>query len=177
MKRILLLCLLLFFCTAGFSTYLSSLEVELPNDVQKYIDDHLNVAIRESKKYNIPIAIKLSQGMLESQFGKSYLAKNANNHFGIKWKGEGKYVVYADDKPNDRFKFYSDVDQSWQDHSNLLTKPRYNHLRSLSKFNYESWAYGLKSAGYATDPNYAQKLISIIEKYKLWRYDINPLNW
>ncbi len=94
-----------------------------------------------------------------------------------KWKGEGKYVVYADDKPNDRFKFYSDVDQSWQDHSNLLTKPRYNHLRSLSKFNYESWAYGLKSAGYATDPNYAQKLISIIEKYKLWRYDINPLNW
>jgi flagellum-specific peptidoglycan hydrolase FlgJ len=175
MKGILLLCSLLFFFTAFISHYVHTENV--PTDVQNYINNHLSIAIRECKMYNIPIAVKLAQGIHESNKGKSLLATKANNHFGIKWKGEGKYVVYSDDKPDDRFKYYSNVNESWEDHSDLLTKPRYNHLRNLSRLNYQSWAYGLKAAGYATDPQYAQKLIFIIEEYKLWKYDLNPLNW
>jgi flagellum-specific peptidoglycan hydrolase FlgJ len=176
MKIILLSLFIICLSLIAIDGYFFS-NVTIPDNVQEYIDKHLHIAIREAKMYNIPIAVSLSQGMLESKYGRSELSLKSNNHFGIKWKGKGKYIIYADDNPDDRFRVYDSVDESWKDHSILLTKPRYDHLRSLWRINYKSWAYGLKASGYATDPTYAQKLIAIIEKYKLWRYDLNPLNW
>lgn len=177
MRVIILLILFIVSFTLVFIDNHLSNTTNLPSEVKSYVDRYLYIAIQEAKKYNIPIAVKLSQGLLESKSGKSELAVKSNNHFGIKWKGEGKYIIHADDKPDDKFKVYDDAIESWKDHSILLTKPRYDHLRSLSRTDYKSWAYGLKASGYATDPEYAQKLIAIIEKYKLWRYDVNPLNW
>lgn len=139
-----------------------------------YVDTYKYIAIDDMKKYKIPASITLAQGLLESGAGLSDLAKSSNNHFGIKchndWKGERVYK--ADDNPNDCFRKYKKVEESYKDHSLFLTeKPRYRFLFSLDITDYRGWAKGLQQAGYATDKAYANKLIKIIEDYELYRYD------
>jgi len=138
--------------------------------VAKYKDD----AIREMDIYDVPASITLGQGMIESNYGNSPLAKQANNHFGIKchedWTGE-TYTM-NDDEPNECFRKYPTVLESFADHSKFLkNRQRYAFLFDLKITDYKGWAHGLKDAGYATDPTYADRLIQIIEQYKLYNYD------
>ena len=125
------------------------------------------------KDYGIPASITLAQGVLESAAGTSDLAREANNHFGIKchsdWKGKPFYK--DDDKKQECFRSYPSVEQSFDDHSAFLKKERYAGLYSLKITDYKSWAKGLKKCGYATDPQYAERLINLIEKYSLHDYD------
>ncbi|MES2417562.1 MAG: glucosaminidase domain-containing protein [Bacteroidota bacterium] len=138
-----------------------------------YIDAFKAVAIEEMNTYGIPASITLAQGISESASGNSSLAKFANNHFGIKctidWKGKAYYK--DDDKNNDCFRVYKDARESYKDHSEFLKRKRYSFLFELDKNDYKNWAKGLKTAGYATNPKYADMLISIIEKYSLFQYD------
>lgn len=121
----------------------------------------------------IPASIKLAQGMLESGCGTSKLAINANNHFGIKchnWNGAS--FTMDDDRRNECFRKYRNPEESWVDHSEFLcSRPRYAFLFDLPKTDYKGWAKGLKKAGYATAPDYAQKLIKIIEEEELYQFD------
>lgn len=140
----------------------------------KYIDDYSDLAVMHMEKYNIPASITLAQGILESGAGMSDLAQRSNNHFGIKchrdWRG-GK-VYAADDTPNDCFRSYSRVEDSYQDHSEFLVgSSRYSNLFKLSVTDYKGWARGLQQSGYATDRAYANKLIKLIEDYELYRLD------
>ena len=138
-----------------------------------YIKKYLNLAIEESMIHNIPVSIILGQAILESSSGTSRMARNENNHFGIKWRGKGKYGIYNDDSPTDRFQHYSSVWWSYRHHSKLLAlAPRYKHLTKLPREEYKKWAKGLKKAGYATEPKYAQILIKVIEQYDLHHHDI-----
>lgn len=138
-----------------------------------YIDEFKAVAIEEMNAYGIPASITLAQGILESGSGNSDLAKYANNHFGIKctsdWKG--KNYFRDDDQKNDCFRVYKDARESFKDHSEFLKRKRYSFLFQLDKNDYKSWAQGLKTAGYATNPKYPDMLISTIEKYQLHQYD------
>ncbi|MCI0921561.1 glucosaminidase domain-containing protein [Sphingobacterium rhinopitheci] len=138
-----------------------------------YIDAYKSVAIREMNQYGIPASIKLAQALLESGNGNSYLAIEANNHFGIKCGGvwSGKSIARDDDNPNDCFRVYDNVEASYKDHSQFLLRKRYEKLFSLAKDDYKGWAKGLKEAGYATNPRYPQLLIDIIERYDLHQYD------
>lgn len=144
------------------------------NSTEDYIAFFKAVAIHEMKLYGIPASITLAQGILESGSGKGRLAREANNHFGIKchdWKGPRIY--HDDDRAQECFRKYNDPNQSYRDHSLFLAKrKRYANLFKFKPTNYKAWAKGLKKAGYATDPKYPQKLISLIERYKLYRYDI-----
>ena len=138
-----------------------------------YIKQYSELAVNEMKEFGIPSSITLSQGILESGNGESYLATEGKNHFGIKchdWEGE---EIYADDdKENECFRKYKKVQQSYRDHSEFLTThSRYASLFELEITDYKGWAKGLKKAGYATSPTYAEKLISIIERYNLQRFD------
>lgn len=126
------------------------------------------------QKHKIPASITLAQGCLESGDGNSALARRANNHFGIKchdnWKG--KKFRQDDDERNECFRKYDNAVDSYTDHSYFLTsRPRYNSLFDLKITDYKGWAHGLKAAGYATNPKYAQLLIDIIEEYQLYKYD------
>ena len=127
----------------------------------------------EMRQHDIPASITLAQGILESGSGKGTLAANANNHFGIKchdWNGPKIY--HDDDKKQECFRKYSSPEFSFRDHSIfLISRDRYASLFKLKKDDYKSWAKGLKKAGYATDRKYSQKLIDLIERYKLYRYD------
>ena len=138
-----------------------------------YIDEFKAVAIEEMNAYGIPASITLAQGILESGSGNSDLAKYANNHFGIKctsdWKG--KNYFRDDDQRNDCFRVYKDARESFKDHSEFLKRKRYSFLFQLDKNDYKSWAQGLKTAGYATNPKYPDLLIGVIEKYELYQYD------
>lgn len=138
-----------------------------------YIDTYKGIAIREMNQYGIPASIKLAQALLESGNGNSYLAREANNHFGIKCGGvwTGKSVARSDDNPNDCFRVYSDPEQSFKDHSQFLLRKRYEKLFTLDKNDYKGWARGLKDAGYATNPKYPELLIDLIERYELYKYD------
>lgn len=138
-----------------------------------YINKHKDVAIREMNQYGIPASIKLAQALLESGNGNSYLATSANNHFGIKCGGSwtGKSVTKSDDNPNDCFRCYSNVEDSYRDHSQFLLRKRYENLFTLDRDDYKGWARGLKEAGYATNPRYPELLIDIIERYDLSKYD------
>lgn len=141
-----------------------------------YIREYASIAVSEQAKFGIPASITLAQGLLESGAGQSELARLSNNHFGIKchtgWTGERTY--YDDDARNECFRKYKHVSQSYDDHSLFLTsRPRYADLFKLKPTDYKGWAHGLKKAGYATDPNYAYKLIKIIEDYGLHQLDIN----
>ncbi|MGJ1363339.1 glucosaminidase domain-containing protein [Sphingobacterium spiritivorum] len=138
-----------------------------------YIERYKGVAISEMNKYGIPASIKLAQALLESGSGNSYLAREANNHFGIKCGGvwNGRSVNRPDDNENDCFRVYDNPDQSFKDHSQFLLRKRYEKLFLLDKDDYKGWARGLKSAGYATNPRYAELLIDMIERYELYRYD------
>lgn len=150
--------------------------------VESYISLHKNIAIYEMQRTGIPASVKLGQAILESSHGNSDLARNSNNHFGIKCKREwqGKKYYHKDDDRDRRgrlikscFRVYDDVESSFIDHSNfLLTRDRYAALFSISpKTDYKAWAYGLKACGYATAEKYAEKLITVIEKYQLYLYD------
>lgn len=138
-----------------------------------YIEKFKGVAIEEMNHNGIPASITLAQGLIESGSGNSSLAKYANNHFGVKvtsdWKGKGYYK--DDDKRNDCFRVYADARESYKDHSEFLKRKRYSALFELDKNDYKNWAYGLKQAGYATNPQYPQMLINLIEKYQLYQYD------
>ena len=140
----------------------------------QYIDRYSKIAVREMNRVGIPASITLAQGILESGDGNSTLARRANNHFGIKchkdWKGESMYR--DDDLPNECFRSYKDADQSFVDHSEFLcTHKRYAFLFDYGTTDYKSWAKGLKQAGYATSPTYAERLIEIIEQNNLMRFD------
>ena len=146
-----------------------------------YVNTYSKIAINEMNKYNIPASITMAQGILESNAGKGTLALKSNNHFGIKChKGwNGKKVYHDDDAKGECFRKYKNPEKSYRDHSIFLeTRDRYNFLFKYSKNNYVKWAKGLKKAGYATDPKYPEKLISIIERYELWKLDGSkkPLN-
>ncbi len=138
-----------------------------------YIEQYKDSAIAEMEQYGIPASIKLAQALLESGNGNSTLAREANNHFGIKctpeWKGGTTY--HDDDRRNDCFRVYKRVEDSFHDHSQFLLRKRYAALFELDKDDYKGWARGLKAAGYATNPKYADLLISLIDRYQLYRYD------
>jgi LysM repeat protein len=138
-----------------------------------YIDHFKAIAIQEMNLYGIPASITIAQGLFESGSGNGELARVANNHFGIKctseWKGKSYYK--DDDNHNDCFRVYDRAEDSFRDHSEFLKRPRYAKLFQLDKNDYVGWANGLKAAGYATNPNYPQLLITIIKKYNLDQYD------
>lgn len=140
---------------------------------QTYIDQYRDLAIEQMLKYKIPASITLAQGIFESGAGKSQLATHGNNHFGIKCHGwQGRTVHFDDDASQECFRAYNDARESYEDHSRFLVRnKRYSRLFSLAQTDYKGWAHGLKSCGYATNPNYANKLIGLIELYKLYNYD------
>lgn len=157
------------------STPTGSSSVRKPTSITgfNYIERYKDIAISEMNKYGIPASIKLAQALLESGNGNSTLAREANNHFGIKCGGTwtGRSVQKADDNPNDCFRVYDNPEQSFKDHSQFLLRKRYEKLFSLDKNDYRGWAYGLKEAGYATNPRYPELLIDLIERYELYKYD------
>jgi len=145
---------------------------------EEYIDTFAEIAQFEMKTYGIPASITLAQGLLESGFGNGELTRKTNNHFGIKchtgW--EGDYARHDDDERGECFRKYNHPMHSFRDHSLFLTtRSRYASLFDLPKHNYRAWAKGLKKAGYATDRQYPQKLIQLIERYQLNRYDAEVL--
>ena len=143
-------------------------------NIISYIKQYKDIAIEEMNRSGIPASITLAQGIHESSYGTSYLSKNTNNHFGIKCKENwtGKTFKYTDDAPNECFRVYDSVAQSYRDHSDFLKyRPRYASLFLLDKSDYKGWARGLKSAGYATNPQYAPILIKTIEDFKLYTFD------
>jgi len=139
----------------------------------QYIDRFKTIAIQEMNLYGVPASITLAQGLFESSSGNSDLARVANNHFGIKctadWKGKSYYK--DDDQKNDCFRVYDNPEDSFRDHSNFLKRKNYAKLFELDKDDYVGWAKGLKAAGYATNPQYPQLLIGVIQKYNLDQYD------
>jgi len=141
---------------------------------EEYIQTYKDIAIEEMKTHKIPASITLAQGLLESGAGNSTLARVAKNHFGIKchkgWEGDTYYM--DDDEKNECFRKYDDVEQSFRDHSEFLCgRSRYAALFELEITDFEGWAKGLKAAGYATNPKYAQLLIDRINLYDLTQYD------
>ena len=140
---------------------------------QNYIDKYKDLAIEGMLKYKVPASITLAQGLLESGAGTSELTVKGNNHFGIKCHGwTGRTVYHDDDAHNECFRAYDNAFQSFEDHCKFLKNgKRYSSLFNLKVTDYKGWANGLKAAGYATNPQYAQKLIGIIELYKLSQYD------
>jgi LysM repeat protein len=139
-----------------------------------YINNYKDIAISEMKRTGIPASITLAQGIIESDMGRSSLATQGNNHFGIKchndWKGPT--IKHSDDRRNECFRKYRKPEESYRDHSDFLThEPRYRSLFSLDPTDYKGWARGLKKAGYATNPDYAGMLIRKIEEYNLTYYD------
>jgi len=140
----------------------------------QYIDRYKAIAIQEMNTYGIPASITLAQGLFESGSGNSELAHFANNHFGIKCTSDwtGKSYFKDDDHANDCFRVYDNAEESFRDHSRFLKRKNYATLYTLDKKDYKSWAYGLKKAGYATNPNYPSLLINLIQKYNLDQYDI-----
>ncbi|WP_282053342.1 glucosaminidase domain-containing protein [Maribacter luteus] len=142
--------------------------------VEEYIDTFSEIAQYEMKAYGIPASITLAQGLLESGFGKGDLAVRTNNHFGIKchkgWQGD--YDFHDDDEKGECFRKYNHPMYSYRDHSEFLSKrARYSFLFNYSSTDYKRWAKGLRQAGYATDHRYPQKLIYLIEKHKLYKFD------
>jgi len=156
--------LFLFFSLLGFSQ----------SKTESYISKYSSVAIVEMNKYSIPASITLAQGILESGNGESRLAVDGKNHFGIKCHSNwnGKTIIVDDDEKGECFRKYSDVAESYRDHSLFLSeRGRYSFLFEYKKSDYKKWAKGLKKAGYATNPKYASLLIDLIEKYELYNYD------
>jgi flagellum-specific peptidoglycan hydrolase FlgJ len=149
----------------------------------RYADSFSLLAKAEMKRTAVPASIKLAQGILESKYGQSELALKANNHFGIKcgkkWEGL-RYSVLSDEWDKKRkkmrpslgcFRVYESVEDCFKAHSEFLKAERYSGLFELSATDYRGWAAGLQKAGYATDPKYAEKLIKLIESYRLFKYD------
>lgn len=149
------------------------------DEIRLYISNFQEIAKNNMKEHGIPASITLAQGILESGAGKGKLAQSANNHFGIKchtgWTGES--VKHDDDAAQECFRKYNHPSESYRDHSYFLTsRSRYANLFKLDKGDYESWAKGLKDAGYATDKKYPDKLIGLIERFELYKYDNEVLS-
>lgn len=141
---------------------------------EEYINRYKNIAIEHMERYGIPASITMAQGILESDSGNSNLARKSNNHFGIKCKKDwtGERVYHTDDAPNECFRKYDSVEDSYLDHAEFLDKsPRYDSLFAYSATDYKSWARGLKAAGYATAKDYAERLVRLIEDNKLYLLD------
>lgn len=139
-----------------------------------YINAYRDLAVSEMKRTGVPASITLAQGMIESEYGRSTLARNANNHFGIKCHNgwTGPTVKHHDDRRNECFRKYRSAEESFYDHSDFIKSGvRYSSLFSLDPTDYKAWARGLKKAGYATDPRYDELLIRKIEEYRLYDYD------
>ncbi len=168
--------IVVFFCCLLLQTYAQqAYSVSNKISVQDYINTYKHIAIKNMIEFKIPASITMAQGILESGYGNSELARYANNHFGIKchknWEGKSYYI--DDDEINECFRSYDSPEQSFSDHSLFLTeRKRYADLFLLEITDYKGWAHGLKKAGYATSPTYATRLIEIIEKYKLDEIDI-----
>lgn len=140
---------------------------------EDYIERFKTIAIKEMNSAGIPASITLAQGLLESGNGNSSLARDANNHFGIKCNAEwkGKTILKDDDQKDDCFRVYNSPEESFRDHSEFLKRKRYAALFELDKNDYKRWASGLKEAGYATNPRYAELLVNLIDRYDLSKYD------
>ena len=141
---------------------------------EEYVEKYKAIAIAHMERYGIPASITMAQGILESDSGNSRLSTSSNNHFGIKCKKHwtGDRVYHDDDAKGECFRAYKNAYESYEDHSKFLASgQRYRSLFKLSVTDYKGWARGLKAAGYATNPRYADKLIDIIQLYKLDRYD------
>ena len=148
-------------------------------EIKLYVASFHEIAKNSMKTHGIPASIILAQGILESGAGKGKLAQSANNHFGIKchtgWTGDS--VKHDDDAEQECFRKYTQPSESYKDHSLFLTsRSRYATLFKLDKGDYQSWARGLKAAGYATDVKYPDKLIGLIERFELYKYDNEVLN-
>lgn len=166
MKRFFLL-IIVFYCGNLFSQYTEK-------DIYAYIEKYKELAIQKMYQYKIPASITLAQGIFESACGMSKLAVNGNNHFGIKCHKEwsGDTLLVDDDSLGECFRKYSNVEESYNDHSLFLTsRPRYSELFKLDLMDYKAWAKGLKAAGYATNPQYAERLINLIEKFNIAKQD------
>ncbi len=147
--------------------------------VQEYVDEYKDLAIEEMKRMGVPAAITLAQGLLETQNGNSDLLKESNNHFGIKCKSTwtAEVVYHDDDARGECFRKYKNAEDSYRDHSNFLRgNDRYSFLFNLDPSDYKAWAYGLRKAGYATNPRYPQILIKYIEDNNLEKYTDEALN-
>lgn len=166
MRKILTLAMLMFAAT-------SQAQSKWNERYQQYINQYKDIAIEQMLRWKIPASITLAQGVLESGAGQSELARKGNNHFGIKCHGwTGRKVYHDDDEKNDCFRAYPSAYDSFEDHSRFLANgQRYRSLFSLKLTDYKGWARGLKSAGYATNPRYADQLIDLIQLYKLYQYD------
>ena len=162
----------LVFLLSSFSL-LAQAQMKWNATYQSYIDRYHDLAVREMLSYGIPASITLAQGIFESAAGNSELATKGNNHFGIKCHGwSGRTVYHDDDAQHECFRAYNTVLESYEDHSKFLSgSQRYRQLFSLSRTDYKGWARGLKACGYATNPQYADKLIQLIELYNLQQYD------
>ena len=141
---------------------------------ERYISRYATIAVNEMYRTGVPASITLAQGIIESRSGQSTLAVDGNNHFGIKchnsWKG--RTMLADDDRKNECFRVYDSAEESFRDHSDFLRyRDRYKFLFDFETTDYKSWSYGLKQAGYATDPSYASKLIQCVEDYNLTRFD------
>ena len=158
---------------------ISTMEAQRRNNVyMDYIETYKDEAIEQMQRYHIPASITLAQGLLESGAGRSELTRKSNNHFGIKcgsdWHGRTTY--HDDDALGECFRVYKNARESFEDHSRFLAgKQRYASLFNLNPTDYKGWARGLKKAGYATSPTYADKLIELIELYELYRFDSGRL--
>lgn len=164
------------FLRSGVATVLAAMSVcglSASNPYEEYIDRYCSLAMEHQEEYGIPASITLAQGLLESAAGRSTLASEGNNHFGIKchkeWKG--KTMLRDDDARDECFRVYATPEESFRDHSLFLRRTRYSQLFNLDVTDYQNWAKGLRECGYATDPNYAARLITIIERYSLYSYD------
>lgn len=169
MKKIL--AILLVSCGMMASAALRANPDKSPQEA--YIERFSALAVEEMYRSGVPASITLAQGLLESRYGLSELAIEANNHFGIKchnWAGEKMF--YDDDKKNECFRRYASAEDSFRDHSDFLRyRDRYKFLFDLDPTDYKGWAHGLRKAGYATDPSYPQKLIRLIEEFDLHKFD------
>ncbi len=169
--------LLLFALFVGLPTYgidKKRMQTQTRQTREEYIDRYHPIAIAHMERYGIPASITLAQGILESDCGNSFLSRSSNNHFGIKCKKDwkGKKVYHDDDAKGECFRAYPSVEDSYEDHAEFLDRqPRYESLFAYAPDDYRNWAHGLKAAGYATAPDYAQRLIKIIEESRLYLFD------
>src|SRR5215467_1623901 len=153
-------------------------QAQSSTDILAYISRYKDLAISEMKRTGIPAAITLAQGIHETEAGTSDLVKRSNNHFGIKCKENwtGQSVSHDDDARGECFRKYAAPEESYRDHSDFLkSRPNYASLFKLDPTDYEAWAFGLKKAGYATNPKYAQVLIKLIRDYNLQDYTLIAL--
>jgi LysM repeat protein len=183
-KFLLFLDLILISCLISCKAYKPLASTPEPDQsVQDYINIYKDLAITEMNRTGIPASITLAQGIIESDCGHSSLAREANNHFGIKCHDDwtGATIRHNDNRRNECFRKYGKAEDSFYDHSDFLKSgSRYNFLFDLKSTDYKAWAHGLKKAGYATNPDYANMIIRTIEENNLWHFDrgiqsVNPL--